>query len=525
MTATLNRPRRAPPQRDHRVERAPGSTAMSFAAALAVITASTALAGVLTGISWLGFILLAVGLIAVIGAAGRRLRLPAVLIVLAQLFALLCTSVLLFTDSGAFRVLPDTRAVRDLGRLLGQSIQQIQSGIAPVAATAPLICLSVLSVGLAAVAADILAVALQAPATSGLVLLCIYAVPASLSESMLPVWTFVFGAAGFGFLLATDKAYRVARLRGSYGGLARGAFTLGVLAVVASLIAGGTLTVVGTQGRLPGTAGAGGATELGLSPLTNLRGLLDENTEPIDLFRVTGLGSSDRYLRALTLSHYVPNQGWARPDKQPAGAPLGATLAPRPGEQPTGATTSITITPQHWRDLWLPVFPVARRVTAGNRHYRYNAASGVIYSFRAQAPGTYTEQAALAEPSAAALRAAPADYTGVDKSYLAASRVNPRITRLAEHLTAKSHTEFDKAKALWRYFTDPSNGFTYSTATAPATSNDALYDFLFNGKTGFCEQYATSMAVMLRQLGIPSRVAIGFTDGTDAGKNTRQITT
>ena len=43
--------------------------------------------------------------------------------------------------------------------------------------------------------------------------------------------------------------------------------------------------------------------------------------------------------------------------------------------------------------------------------------------------------------------------------------------------------------------------------------SDQLADFLFYGKTGFCEQYASAMAAMLRTLDIPVRVAIGFTDG------------
>src|SRR6201999_680798 len=40
-----------------------------------------------------------------------------------------------------------------------------------------------------------------------------------------------------------------------------------------------------------------------------------------------------------------------------------------------------------------------------------------------------------------------------------------------------------------------------------------LVNFLIYNKTGFCEQYSSAMGVMLRVLGIPTRVAIGFTDG------------
>jgi len=50
--------------------------------------------------------------------------------------------------------------------------------------------------------------------------------------------------------------------------------------------------------------------------------------------------------------------------------------------------------------------------------------------------------------------------------------------------------------------------------TVPAgDSGDPLVDFL-RLKQGFCEQYATAMAIMLRAVGVPARVAVGFTQGT-----------
>jgi hypothetical protein len=41
----------------------------------------------------------------------------------------------------------------------------------------------------------------------------------------------------------------------------------------------------------------------------------------------------------------------------------------------------------------------------------------------------------------------------------------------------------------------------------------SLMQFLTETKTGFCQQFATAMAAMLRSLGIPARVAVGFTRG------------
>ena len=76
-------------------------------------------------------------------------------------------------------------------------------------------------------------------------------------------------------------------------------------------------------------------------------------------------------------------------------------------------------------------------------------------------------------------------------------------------------TAYDKAFALQKYF--DGNGFTYKLQTGSGSNEDALHDFLFNTKAGFCEQYASAMALLARAAGLPSRVAIGYTAGFQAG--------
>ena len=68
--------------------------------------------------------------------------------------------------------------------------------------------------------------------------------------------------------------------------------------------------------------------------------------------------------------------------------------------------------------------------------------------------------------------------------------------------------------------------FTYDQTVEPRNDSSALLDFLQNTKKGFCQQFAASMAVMLRSIGIPARVAVGFTAGTfdDATDNLRVTT-
>ena len=59
-----------------------------------------------------------------------------------------------------------------------------------------------------------------------------------------------------------------------------------------------------------------------------------------------------------------------------------------------------------------------------------------------------------------------------------------------------------------------SNGFRYETDVEVADDADALLTFLTQTKAGFCQQYATTMAVLVRELGLLARIAVGYQAGT-----------
>jgi hypothetical protein len=108
--------------------------------------------------------------------------------------------------------------------------------------------------------------------------------------------------------------------------------------------------------------------------------------------------------------------------------------------------------------------------------------------------------------------------------YLDTGGVDQRVAQLAAQVTAGSRTAFEATVALNRWFTAPRNGFRYDLRTAPGNSGDDLVDFLFTGRRGYCEQFASAMAIMLRTLHVPARVAVGFTPGSVTG-DSRLITT
>ena len=81
----------------------------------------------------------------------------------------------------------------------------------------------------------------------------------------------------------------------------------------------------------------------------------------------------------------------------------------------------------------------------------------------------------------------------------------------AEAITAEATTPYDKALALQTYLR--SDLFTYDKTVGPGHSSQALLTFLFETRRGYCEQFASTFAALARSVGLPSRVAVGFTPG------------
>ncbi|PGT20797.1 transglutaminase TgpA family protein [Bacillus cereus] len=89
-----------------------------------------------------------------------------------------------------------------------------------------------------------------------------------------------------------------------------------------------------------------------------------------------------------------------------------------------------------------------------------------------------------------------------------------RVKDLAANLTNDKDNRYDKVLAIEKYFTD--NSFVYETTNVlfPAKNQDYVDQFLFDTKSGYCNNFSTSMIVLLRSAGIPARWVKGFTEGT-----------
>ncbi len=123
------------------------------------------------------------------------------------------------------------------------------------------------------------------------------------------------------------------------------------------------------------------------------------------------------------------------------------------------------------------------------------------------------------------------DFGGTDPAFLRYYTYMPahpkwgRITALAQGVTANARTPVDKVLAIRDYFlgTDSSGAPLFKYTDNPGVpglpSASKLLYFLFENRKGYCAYYAGATLFMLRSLGIPSRIAVGFLTEDRSDKN------
>jgi transglutaminase-like putative cysteine protease len=105
----------------------------------------------------------------------------------------------------------------------------------------------------------------------------------------------------------------------------------------------------------------------------------------------------------------------------------------------------------------------------------------------------------------------------------------PEIHELALEVTKDQKTWFDKARAVERYFDKAIFTYNQKNVAVPGRNDDYVAQFLFETHVGYCDNFSSSMIVMLRTLGIPARWVKGYTAGEfkqigDSGDNIYEVT-
>ena len=139
---------------------------------------------------------------------------------------------------------------------------------------------------------------------------------------------------------------------------------------------------------------------------------------------------------------------------------------------------------------------------------------------------SYTVISEIPQPTARQLRNAGTAYPAeVAQNFLQLSESPPIVAETAEQIQREYNPKapYDTARAIERYLVYD-GGFTYNLDVSYRRADKAIEEFLGDGREGFCTQFATSMALLLRESGIPSRVVYGSTSGRETGTNEYVVT-
>lgn len=125
---------------------------------------------------------------------------------------------------------------------------------------------------------------------------------------------------------------------------------------------------------------------------------------------------------------------------------------------------------------------------------------------------TYTVTSSVPDPSPMQMRRASRSYPPDVEMCIRVPLVADRVAEVAREVAGRERTPYDKVVALQRYL---SENYTYDLQAPrmPATEDDAVSFFLFTSRRGYCDIFASALAIMARCVGVPARIATGYAHG------------
>ena len=518
------------------------------------------------GLPWEAILLAATILGGALAWAGLafRLSLPAMLVV--NLAALLITVVRIAVPATTWFIFPTASSFPALGTELDYALDVSRTGVAPVLPLAGLIAiLAVVFWGLGM----LLAVGLRGdrPYLAVLSPLVVYLQFSTMDRRRSGPWM-----VGFVLLLALALlAVAADRRRRGTGllttgpgrvaiGRTRPALAAGAVVLLVTLALTGTtaLAVAVPRGglldwRVPSALTGGYYGSISYNPFVGIRQQLVASTDtPLFVTALEGDLPYDRvYFRLITLDSFDGTQWYAAPPRigrlEEVDTFEDADMAFHGPTVDLAQTVQILALAQDW----LPaVYAPSAFASAGNRalasglrikvddgslHFAALTYRGMTYDVESQVPlpdlgvlalgpdgqpsRVFAEAAAAGDYEAVTAGAAPPEHElpGADKYLALPAGMDAGISALARRQVQGLGTAFEKGLALEAFFRD-SGAFRYSIRVDPGHGATDLADWLLdpqspNYHTGYCEQFATAMAVMARNVGVPSRVVLGFTPG------------
>ncbi|MCX4786147.1 DUF3488 and transglutaminase-like domain-containing protein [Streptomyces sp. NBC_01221] len=492
-----------------------------------------------------GWILQAAFLLAVqsgMGMLARRTPMPRLLVVVAQTLVTLVLLTVVFARGQALvGVLPGPEAVQRLADLLMSGADDVGRYAAPAPVTDGIRLMLIGGVLLVGLVVDALAVTFRSAAPAGLPLLALYSVAAGLSEGGTDWLWFLLAAGGYLLLLLAEGRDRLSQwgrvfsgAAGSRGGATAGAAfsaarptapvrtgrRIGALALGISLFVPAALPAL-DSGLLAGTGSgngkgnSGGGTISAVNPLVSLQNNLNqpENREVMS-YRTNSTDLQGFYLRILALDQFTGNE-WRPSTRRLEGVPkrLPAPEGLGPDVMSTEIITNISAS-SSYQQTYLPLPFPATEVRIGGR-WRYEPMGRTLVGDGGETTrgAQYQVSSLVVQPTADQLAVAGPAPVALQREYTRVPDSLPKVVgQTADRVTKGASNDYERAVKLQDFFASD-GGFSYDTSVNSGTGSAAISRFL-KEKRGFCVHFSFTMAAMARTLGIPARVAVGFTPGT-----------
>jgi len=489
-------------------------------------------------VRFLGPLLVLGAVIAGTGAVARWARLSAPLVVLCQLVVSGALASTMLSGSPN-PVGPAWERMRDS---FADALISAERYAAPLPSHVPPVDPILIAGGFACLLlVDLLACTLRRAPLAGLPLLTIYSVPVSILLGGVSWWIFAATAGGFLVMLFLQESEQVARWGRPLGndtasdpsafGVSTGAIraTAGTIGGVATALAVFLPLLIPTfhLSVFDGGLGPGGGDISVTNPMTDLRRDLQRGDD-IPLVQVRTTDRDPSYLRISVLTRFSANE-WTSGTRQVPTNQLARGAVPAlQGVAQTVARTEteydVAVTPS-FRSIWLPTQAPISRITADG-DWRYDRATMDFLAADDDldtAGISYSMTGVDLELSALSMARAPSTGGLVSSDYIdLPDGIPSTVTNLAFQVTRNEDTRFEKAVALQQWFRED-GGFTYDLDASPGNGTDDLVRFLTageGGRAGYCEQFASAMAVMSRIIGVPARVAVGFYQPRKIGSQT-----
>jgi transglutaminase-like putative cysteine protease len=516
------------------MSRLTGQVRITFMAALATWLASWCLGPLVDNKQFVLTSIPLIALIAAIGATLRVLRTPWPVIPLVQVLVVAELTVVFYARPQAvFGVLPTGDALTRLSDLFSRGVDVSNHYGPPVPTTHGISLLLTISIAAVAICVDLLAASLGRAPLAGLPLLAVYTVPVATVAQGVSAFVFIPGAAGFLALLAADEREHVSRWgkqiarsghlwsdrdrdRVDTRSLALAGRRVGFAAVALAVVVPVLLPSLPSR-LIHHSSGLGnGEGPLNITnPILDLRRNLVTPADVKDVVVRTN-DPDPGYLRLTALDEFNGST-WAPSQRNfPLSNAVQGGMPPPTGQAADVRTRQLAYSLQvtdNFQSSWLPApYPTTSINVVGDWRFDTDNLDVVSANPDLTTGGlNYSLLAERVEPTTAQLEAAGQPPTVIREKYTAVPLgLPPVIASTAEDATLEATTDFEKAVALQNWFRNPANGFRYSTKQVAGNGIDTIVSFLTTNRSGYCEQFAASMALMARTLGIPARVAIGF---------------